>query len=102
MAEAEIHARLASLAKTAVALNRVSDSVNTTLDGVEKRLIELNVGLEVWIARRVLSSTTVNPRFDPRDGRLECSLDRQLGFTKLNGKWCLAVRGVETRTGYFE
>jgi hypothetical protein len=101
MAEAENPARLASLAKTAVALNRVSNSLNTKLDTVEKRLIELNIGLEVWVARR-LSSITVNPCLDPHHGKIECYLDRQLGFAKLNGKWCLAVRGVEIRTGYFE
>ena len=101
MAEAKIHAQLASLEKTAESLNRVSNSINTTLAAVEKKLIELNIGLEVWLSP-VISSTMLKARVDQIHGRVERYLDRQLGFIKLDGTWCLAVRAVEASTGYFE
>src|SRR2546427_9712921 len=105
MAEANLDAKIASLAKTAESLNRASNSINTTLDTVEKKLVAAKIGLEVWLSgylSPVMSSIMLEPHFHQIHGQVERSLQRQLGFTKLNGKWCLAVRGIETNDGYFE
>lgn len=101
MAEAKIHARLVSLEQTAQSLNRVSNSINTILAAVEKKLVESNVGLEVWL-NRVLGSTMSKARVDQNFGRVDYSLQRELGFAKLNGTWCLTVRGVRTNDTFFE
>jgi hypothetical protein len=105
MAEATIHTRLASLVQAAESLNRVSDSLNTTLDAVEKQLNAAHIGLEVWLSKglaTVLSNTSLEPRNEPIHGRIDRALCRELGFTKIHGKWCLAVRGTEHSSGYYQ
>jgi hypothetical protein len=87
--EHTLHDRLASLEQTAQSLNNKSNTVNDLLLNVKEKLVAYNIGLEVWL-KPALSST------EEGDGWLE----QQLGFTKVDGDWDLAVRGVKIRSGY--
>src|SRR2546425_8611125 len=91
--------RLASLEATAAQLNRASDSINGIINAVEKQLSAANVGLEVWL-RPPLTQTDAQG-FTGLERETVWTEDR-LGYAKVNGKWCIAVKDVRVHTGRFE
>jgi hypothetical protein len=84
MVDAKIHACLASFSEAAQSLRQISDDLNTLILTVEAALIDANVGLEVWVRQPLSEMSKEEGRGTP--------FWRQLGFAKVNGKWCLAVR----------
>src|SRR5690348_16033668 len=96
MSATDLSATLSRLSGTASRLNEASNSVNKILTDVEHRLIQANVGLEVWLDQAISSS-------DPWRVSGEKRWKSQfLGFAKVNGAWCLALKPVEFSTGFFE
>src|SRR5581483_12006568 len=61
---------LAELKDAAAKLNAQSDSINEIIQTVERQIAATNVGLELW------------ERLD----------DEELGWSKLNDRWCFVVR----------
>ena len=49
MAEANLFSKLYTLESSAKTLNKFSDEVNGLLKTFETRLVEANIGLEVWL-----------------------------------------------------
>ena len=97
MTEVELSTLLAELSASAKKLNRESDSLNDLIERLEATLQKINVGIEVWLDDAPLESETSEDEA-PNDHELELYEkeieERQLGFTKLNSGWRLAVRTV--------
>jgi len=95
MTEVELSTLLAELSASAKKLNRESDSLNDLIERLEATLQKINVGIEVWLDDAPLESETSEDEA-PNDHELELYEkeieERQLGFTKLNSGWRLAVR----------
>jgi len=86
---------LAELSASAKKLNRESDSLNDLIERLEATLQKINVGIEVWLDRAPLESETIEDEAPNDDELYEKEIEeRQLGFTKLNSGWRLAVRTV--------
>jgi hypothetical protein len=97
VAEADLSQSLAVFESAAQRLNQASDSLNDILSTMEKRLATANAGIEAWGGRALTSSDAEGSV----RGQTEW-VEQRLGFAKLNGKWCLAVKGLRIVTGFFE
>lgn len=86
--------KLASLAKT---LNEKTDSINSAIERLEKRLGEMNIGLEVWLKDRIASEGTFireneeGEPIDPEGWEAEWSI--QIGYAKYND-WVFVSRRI--------
>ena len=85
MTDVELSSLLIDLQNTANRLNSETTGVNSLIQQVETRLQVMNLGLECWLERDILASEIERPNV---------SLDVELGFAKVAGEWCLAVRVV--------
>jgi len=97
MAQPALIAPLSELERKAQRLNQASDSLNLILSQVEERLVHANVGVEVWL-RKALASTDSE---GSTHGETTWS-SQFLGFAKLNGRWCLAIKPTRFASGFFE
>lgn len=94
MTDVELSRLLSDLEDSASKLNAESDSVNAILKSVESRLVAMNVGLETWVRDAILSEDEVK-FFEDHAGEertYTVTRDTELGFAKVIGEWCLAVR----------
>lgn len=80
---------ISQLSDTASRLNRESDSINSTIQDIQDRINELNLGLEVWLE----DSPLILEDGPPALGRTFRN-GLWLGYTKIGDKWALAVRWV--------
>ena len=93
MTEVELSTLLAELSASAKKLNRESDSLNDLIERLEATLQKINVGIEVWLDHEPLESETIEDERLNGDELYEAETEEsQLGFTKLNSGWRLAVR----------
>jgi len=76
------------LAKTAAELNFVTDQLVHTVSQVDAALKVLGLGIECWVQL----GTTFS-----EDGRM--SWADELGYGKVGGKWCIALRTTTLRDG---
>lgn len=97
MADATFYSQLASLEATAKTLNDSSNSLNAVLTAFEKRLVTANIGFEVWLPQPLSRKEGKKER-----GAEQVTIERHLGFARVHGVWCLAVKEVRTRFGFFE
>src|SRR5438034_7914565 len=95
--EIELSDLLSSFESAAERLNDTSDSVNSILGAIEKRLIAANVGLESWLRSPLTQSDATGST-----GGETSWIDQRLGFAKVGGKWCLAVKPICHVSGFFE
>jgi len=73
------------LSAAAAFLNKATNELKQTIESLDKSIAALNIGLVVWIV--------VEHHIDPQvEGRYEAE---QIGYAKVNGKWCIALRRVE-------
>lgn len=93
----KISSSLSKFEVTARELNAESDAINDTLNAVERRLASGNAGVEAWLPQPLRSEETAESTRSQ-----QVWIERRLGFTKINGKWCLAVKGIRLRAGFFE
>lgn len=70
------------LSSSASSLNAASDELTRVVSVLEEALSKLNIGLTVWVTFR---SRAVHPP--------EYDMD-QIGYSKINGKWGIAIRHV--------
>lgn len=73
---------LSTLATAAASLNVASDRLGVVVEGIEAELKKLNLGVSAWYTLARGSDT-------------ETTWTRGIGYTKVGGKWCIALR--ETR-----
>ena len=81
---AKIQAHFKNLASIAPVLNTASDELTKAIRGLDQALKKLNIGLSVWV-------TFAERTEDPGDGQYNLE---QIGYTKLNGEWGLALRHI--------
>jgi len=81
---AKIQAHFQTLSAVAPTLNSASDELSKAIHSLDQALKKLNVGLTVWVT---FADRTANPG----DGSYNAE---QIGYTKLNGEWGLALRHV--------
>jgi hypothetical protein len=67
-------------------LNATSDAISETIKRVEAKLSALRLGVEVWLKEPI----SINSLRDSR-GELQEKVSTYLGYTKINGKWQLAL-----------
>jgi hypothetical protein len=88
-----------ALKAQAARLNRISDEASKKLVTMEQLLVELNIGVEFWYSEPILKDDAVGTL--SKDATSE-QLVQILGFTRLNEKWCLAVKPIRLVDGFFE
>lgn len=72
------------LSAAAAYLNKATDQLKETIEGLDASVGALNIGLVVWVI--------VEHHIDPDDdARYEAE---QIGYAKVNGSWRIAVRRV--------
>jgi hypothetical protein len=87
--QVDLPAVLSSIDSSSKRLNTVSNNANAVLRSIEKRLMDANIGLEIWWEANSLDhigSTDLWP------DETNCWRSQLLGFSRVNGVWCLAVR----------
>src|SRR5438552_631515 len=95
MARFELSTRLSSLEDTASKLNEASNSVTEILNAVEKRLADMNIGLEVWLDDKPLKKTDARFIDNDDDSAVVHWTEKRLGYARVDKKWCLAVKSVQ-------
>jgi hypothetical protein len=85
------------LSDLAVKLNRNSDTLNTTISTLNKKLEKLNLGFEVWIA---MDEGDPYFRDDDEEERFPRREERWLGYCKVHDHWELATKEVTTGVDY--
>jgi len=88
-----------SLESQANALNRASDTANQTLIDAEEKLISLNIGVEQWFPK-ALESTDADGGINPHETTEH--IEDILGFARVEGKWCFAVKKIKRVSGFYE
>jgi hypothetical protein len=81
-----------ALSVVASSLNSASDELSRAVAVLDEALKKLNLGLTVWV---IFESHSIEPwQFD----------DEQIGYSKVNGKWGIALQRVwgDTREGDFD
>ena len=99
MTEVTLHNAFSSLEQLAKNLNDSSDEVNRALADAEAKLVSLNIGLEIWHSEE-LDRRGATGSYRPNEVNEHVS--DVLGFARVGGKWCLAVKSVTMATGFFE
>ncbi len=97
MADAELSPLLSSIETTAKALNEVSNSLNSKLNAVEQRLNAMNLGVEVWLPEALTVSDKEGSTFGQK-----VWTEHRLGYAKVAGKWCFAVKRMRFMSGFYE
>jgi hypothetical protein len=78
----KIQVQFRSLSKVAPALNSASDELNKAVSLLDEALKKLNIGLTVWVTFR-------------NRGEDETDYDEdQIGYSKIDGKWGIALRRI--------
>lgn len=91
MVQAEAMANLSELSSLSKTLNEESNRVNALLLDIEKKLIEMNLGVEAWATIKEQPYTEGEPGCDDYT---HWSADTQIGFSDWHGEWKLTVRTV--------
>lgn len=97
--EVDLSAVLSTIESSSKRLNTVSNNANAVLRNIEKRLTDANIGLEVWWDKKTLDHIGST---DLRHDETACWRTQQLGFARVGGDWCLAVRTMRNATYIFE
>ncbi|ROZ61491.1 hypothetical protein [Ramlibacter sp. WS9] len=97
--EVGIQSLFPSLEAKAARLHTASDSANELLSSIESRLIQLNLGVEVWFSRPI-DSTDQEGDIGPNE--TSSHVVQILGFAKAEGKWSLAVKPMRAVSGFFQ
>lgn len=81
-------------------LNESSDSLSESIKRVEAKLASLRLGVSVWVE----DATIDTERCVSREGDVEGEIYIRLGYTKIDGKWCLAIGDEKNnfQRGYME
>lgn len=87
---------LGRLTAAAAQLNSESDTLNATIRSVEDQIVDSQIGLEVWLDRCVASEE------GEAHGDTSTWTSQFIGFARLDGDWCLAVKTRRFETGFFE
>lgn len=85
---------LAQLSRIAQTLNQETDAYTESLTQLEKKLRQMNLGVEAWVPLKE-SGMSGTP------GR-DSSLLTVLGYAKTSDGWGFALRDVRVERGYFE
>jgi hypothetical protein len=99
MTDPKLDSIFCSLEASAFDLNKASEAANKALRDAEKRLVALEIGMEAWYPQP-LETTDWNGRLGPDDNNAEVA--SLLGFCRMDGKWCLAVKRTRFVHGFFE
>jgi hypothetical protein len=95
-AEASFSTHLAQFLQTTERLNEASQNLNAILKRVEKSIVDANCGIEVWLEQPL---STTDSTGSPSRSMWNADV---LGFAKLEGTWCLAIKTLRHETGFFE
>ena len=99
MATANVDRALEALESHAGRLNRVSDEANEKLVEIENRIVKMNIGMEYWYSPAVKRDDATGTF--SREGTSE-ELIQVLGFARVAGRWCLAIKPIRLVKGYFQ
>jgi hypothetical protein len=88
---------LTKLLQNAKQLNKVSDEVNLELKNLEDTLNKANIGLTFWFETRPLHQSDTTGDLSSSEYTSDV-----LGYTRIGGSWCLAVKRLQQVSGYFE
>jgi len=97
--EVDFQTIFASLESQSARLNEASDNANQSLAAVEARLVRLNIGLELWHTSPI-DSTDSTGNLGPHE--TSSRTVQVLGFARVDGKWCLAVKPMRLVSGFYE
>src|SRR5437870_3160418 len=97
--EVDISQVLSSIESSSKRLNTVSNNANAVIRNIEKRLKDANIGLEVWWDQKSLDHMGST---DLRHDETACWLTQILGFARVDGDWCLAVRTMRNGNYFYE
>jgi len=79
----KIQSNFQSLASIASTLNSASDDLSRSISVLDESLKKLNIGLPAWVTIQS-RETGIEDRYD----------DDQVGYSKVDGKWCISLRHI--------
>ena len=96
---ADLESVFPALETQATRLNEASDHANRVLTALEQRLVNLNIGLEVWYPKP-LDTTVSEGDFGPHE--TSSRVIQVVGLARVDGKWCLAVKPIRVVSGFYQ
>ena len=88
-----------ALEDQAARLNEASANANKTLAAIEKRIVALNIGFEVWLDEPIAIGAPAGSA-GPFD--ISTTPIKALGIARIGGKWVLAVKPMKFVDGFYE
>jgi hypothetical protein len=95
----ELSSILSSVDTVSKQLNTVSNDANQVIQAVDNRLLRANIGMEVWWDHAIMDADCSGELGNFETGAWA---RRLLGFAKVYGDWCLAVKTVRYVSAYVE
>jgi len=83
-------ADISELTPIARQLNEKSDKMNNLLATINRQLAKLNLGIEIWLDTLLSAGEWI----EDAANNIKCREAGYLGYSRVNGKWQLAVRVV--------
>lgn len=99
MKDANLDSLFSSLESQVNRLNSAAEDANGTLEATQQRLVNLNIGIELWFSKP-LERGDMMGGIKPHE--ISTEVLSLLGFAKVDGKWCLAIKKVRQESGFFE
>jgi hypothetical protein len=99
MTEVSLESLFSSLESKAARLNTASDTANATLAAIEKRLVGLNIGLEIWHPAPIAEADSEGDIGPYKTTTRKVTV---LGLARVDSKWCLALKPVRLVDGFYE
>jgi hypothetical protein len=96
MADEEIPRLLSDLFEIAPKLGKESDSINSVIEGFQRTLCDLDLGLAVWVDEPILETERLPSRHDDVWGPV--TSNAYLGFDQRGGEWKLLVQVEASRS----
>jgi len=95
----ELSSVLSSVDTVSKQLNTVSNNANHVIEAIDHRLLRANIGMEIWWDRAIMDADCAA---ELGSGEIASWARRLLGFAKVYGDWCLAVKTVRYVSAYIE
>ncbi len=99
MTEVDLETVFPTLKTQSTRLNEASDHANRVLTSIEQRLVNLNIGLEVWYPKPL---DTTDSEGDLGPHKTSSRVIQVVGLARVDGKWCLAVKPIRVVSGFFQ
>ena len=80
-------------------LNLAAEKANKLLEDTQRRLADLNTGIEVWCNWPLQEGEATG---SSRPDKMQKQISTYFGYAKVGGNWVLAIKDIREESGFYE